>query len=164
MLKLTIAVLAVTLAGTASAAGWRSMRLDASSEATLNESVAALRDELPRVSRQVLEQSLKDIWAQGTQAAAAGEREYTIDDYLREVDGLKYKDVVRFTDPSGDRARRYFDQAYANLYRRTATPPTSAPQTTAGLGGFMPADQPREAGQSGILDAGQVWRNNHPTQ
>ena len=89
MLKLTIAVLAVTLAGTASAAGWRSMRLDASSEASFNESVAALRDELPRVRRQVLEQSLKDIWAQGTQAAAAGEREYTIDDYLREVDGLK---------------------------------------------------------------------------
>ena len=163
MLKLTIAVLAVTLAGTASAAGWRSMRLDASSEATLNESVAALRDELPRVRRQVLEQSLKDIWAQGTQAAAAGEREYTIDDYLRQLHGLKYKDVVRFTDPSGDKARRYFDQAYANLYRRTASP-TSALQPRANARGFMPADQPREAGQSRILDAGQVWRNNNPTR
>ncbi len=163
MLKLTIAVAAVALAGTASAAGWRSMRLDASSEATLNESVAALRDELPRARRQVLERSLKDIWAQGTQAAAAGEREYTIDDYLREVDGLKYKDVVRFTDPSGDRARRYFDQAYANLYRRTASP-TSALQPRANARGFMPADQPREAGQSRILDAGQVWRNNNPTR
>ena len=97
------------------------------------------------------------------QAAVAGEREYTIDDYLREVDGLKYKDVVRFTDPSGDKARRYFDQAYANLYRRTASP-TSALQPRANARGFMPADQPREAGQSRILDAGQVWRNNHPTQ
>ena len=33
MLKLTIAVLAVTLAGTASAAGWRSMRLDVAMDA-----------------------------------------------------------------------------------------------------------------------------------
>ena len=35
MLKLTVAVLAVALAGTASAAGWRSLRVDGSSEASL---------------------------------------------------------------------------------------------------------------------------------
>ena len=73
MLKLTVVILGVALAGTASAAGWRSMRIDASSEASFNESVAALQDKLPRVRRQVLEQSLKDIWAQGTQASVAAE-------------------------------------------------------------------------------------------
>ena len=56
MLKLTVVILGVALAGTASAAGWRSMRIDASSEASFNESVAALQDKLPRVRRRVLEQ------------------------------------------------------------------------------------------------------------
>ncbi len=34
MLKLTVAVLAIVLAGTASAAGWRDLRIDASSAAS----------------------------------------------------------------------------------------------------------------------------------
>ena len=45
MLKLTVAVLAVALAGTASAAGWRSLRVDASSEAAFEQSLAVFKDE-----------------------------------------------------------------------------------------------------------------------
>jgi len=39
MLKFTVAVLAAALAGTASAAGWRDLRIDASSETSFDQSV-----------------------------------------------------------------------------------------------------------------------------
>lgn len=91
MLKLTIGVLAVVLAGSAGAAGWRSTRIDASSEAAFNESVVAFRDKLPYVRKQVFERSLQDIWVEGMEAAQAEGRDYTVTDYLRELDGLKYK-------------------------------------------------------------------------
>ena len=145
MLKLTVGVLAFVLAGSASAAGWRSMRIDASSEASFDASVIAFRDKLPFVRRQVFERSLQDIWVAGVQAAQADGRNYSIDEYLLALDGLGYKDVVRFTDPSGDTADRYWDQAYVSLYRRGN--PAPAPRS-AGSGGWMPRNPPREAGQS----------------
>jgi hypothetical protein len=123
MLRLTFAVLAVALAGTAGAAGWRSLRIDASSEDSFNESVIAFREKLPFVRRQVFERSLQDIWVEGTRAAQADGRDYTVNDYLRELDGLEYKDVVLFTDPSGDMADRYWDQAFATLNRSRMPPP-----------------------------------------
>ena len=46
MLKLTVAMLALALAGTANAAGWRSLRIDASSEASFAKSVEEFRDKL----------------------------------------------------------------------------------------------------------------------
>ena len=105
MLKLTVAVFAVALAGTASA-GWRSMRIGASNEASFDRSVAALQEKLPGVRKNVLAWSLQDIWAEGMQAAEAEQREYTLADYLRQVDGLRYKDVIAFTDPTGETADR----------------------------------------------------------
>ena len=77
----------------------------------------------------------------------AAEREYTRADYLKQLDGLKYQDVVTFTDPSGDRAQRYFDQAYARLF----------PQSFRGV--RMPnnrgiANSPRpmgDAGRNGVM-------------
>jgi hypothetical protein len=127
MLKITLAVLAVALAGTASAAGWRSMRIDASSEATFDASVSALRDKLPKVRREVLDLALIDIWVEGAQAAAAEQRDYPASEYLRQLDGLKYKDVVTLTDPSGETADRWYAQVHAQLkpyprQQRTAAP------------------------------------------
>jgi hypothetical protein len=150
MLKLTVAVVAVALASTASA-GWRSLRVDGSTEAAFKESVAAFQESLPQVRRHVFERSLNDIWAEGTKAAQAGDREYTMTDYLQQVDGLSYKEVVELTDPSGDTADRYFDQAYANLYGRRGAP--NAPAATW-------SGNPGVATFSGskILDAGQSYR------
>jgi hypothetical protein len=154
MLKLTTAVLAVVLAGSASAAGWRSLRIDASSETSFNESVTALQDTLPRVRRHVFDESLKDIWTEGTKAAEADAREYTISDYLRQVDGLGYKDVVTFTDPTGDTAERYWNQAYTRLYGTTAT------RGQAGNRAVWPAPHGGVSTYSGskTLDAGQSYR------
>ena len=116
MLKVTFAVLAVALAGSASAAGWRSMRIDGSSEADFTASVIALQQKLPPVRRQVLDLALQDVWVQGVRTAAAEQREFSASEYLRQLDGLKYKEVVTFTDPSGDTADRWFRQIYARLY------------------------------------------------
>ena len=137
MLKLTLAVLAVALAGTASAAGWRSMRIDASSEAEFTASVSALRDQLPLVRRHVLDLALNDIWVQGAQAAAADQRDYPASEYLRQLDGLRYKDIVTFTDPSGETADRWYAQVHAQLnpyprLQRTAAPYSPAPDIPAG--------------------------------
>jgi hypothetical protein len=107
MLKLTIAVLAVALAGTASAAGWRSLRLDGSSEASFEKSLAELREKLTNGRRYAFTLALHDIWQEGTKNAEAKQHEYTEADYRRQLDGLGYEDVVRLTDPTGQTARRY---------------------------------------------------------
>jgi len=116
MLKLTMAVLAIALAGTASA-GWRSLRVDGSSEATFKESVAAIQEKLPEVRRHLFAAALQDIWVERSKAAAAEQREYTESEYFRQLDGLGYQEVVRFTDPTGDTADTRFRQVYARLYR-----------------------------------------------
>lgn len=116
MLKLTIAVLAVGLAGSASAAGWRSLRVDASSEARFTASVAQFKAKLPSTRYQVFLRALEDVWEQGTKNAEAQQSEYTADDYRRQLDGLAYQQVVTLTDPTGDTARLRLRAAIASAY------------------------------------------------
>ena len=118
MFRLTVAVLAVALAGTASA-GWRSLRIDASSEATFTESAAAIRQELPAARRHLFDWALRDIWEQGAQRAEAEQREYTAEEYFRELDGLSYKKIVTFTDPTGDTADARLALVRSRLHPRT---------------------------------------------
>lgn len=120
MLKLTVAVLAVGLAGTASAAGWRSLRVDGSSEASFAESVAAFQQKLSPARRLVFDLALQDIWIQGTKGAEADQREYTATEYFRQLDGLGYQEVVTFTDQTGDTAQMRYRAAYARLNPRVA--------------------------------------------
>ena len=102
MLKLAVAVVAVALAGSASAAGWRSLRIDGTSETTFTESVAAFQEKLTLSRRYAFAQALQDIWLKGLADAQAAEREYTAGDYFRQIDGLAYKEVVTLLDPTGD--------------------------------------------------------------
>ena len=76
MLKITVAVLAIALAGTASAAGWRSLRIDGSSEASFAESVDAFKDKLSLSRRYAFAWALQDIWVKGVKDAEAAQREY----------------------------------------------------------------------------------------
>jgi hypothetical protein len=131
MLKLTVALLAVALAGTAGAAGWRSLRVDASSDTAFEQSLAVFKEKLSPARRQVFEEALKDIWVKGTQEAAAEQREYTTADYYRQIGGLGYKQVVNFTDPSGDTAQARLRQASRSLY---PVRPASFPPQREGLG------------------------------
>jgi hypothetical protein len=114
MVKITIALLAVVIAGTASAAGWRNLRIDASSEASFKESVAAFQDKLTPSRRVAFARSLQDIWLQGTKLAGEQQREYTDADYLRQVHGLRYEEVVKLTDPTGKKEAIYRTAYYDN--------------------------------------------------
>ena len=112
MMKVAFAVLAVVLAGSASAAGWRSLRVDASSEGSFKESVALFQDKLSPSRRAAFNRSLVDIWLNGTQLAAEQQREYTDADYLRQIHGLGYEQVVTLADPTGKKAGLYRAQYY----------------------------------------------------
>ena len=114
MLKLTVAVLAVVLAGTASAAGWRSLRIDASSEATFSESLATFNEKLTPSRRIAFVRSLHDIWARGSQLAEERQSEFTDADYFGVLHGLRYGEVVTLTDPSGKKEGRYRAEYYAS--------------------------------------------------
>jgi hypothetical protein len=132
MLKLTMVVLAVALASTASAAGWRSLRLDASSDAAFEQSLADFKEKLSPARTQVFGEALKDIWVKGTQDAGAQQREYTTADYYRQIDGLGYEQIVNFTDPSGDTAQARLRQASRSLY---VAGPLPLPEHRDDLGG-----------------------------
>jgi hypothetical protein len=145
MLRLTVAVLAVAVASSASATGWRSLRIDGSSEQAFEKSVEAFEDKLSPARRHVFGEALKDIWAEGTQAAAAEQREYTAAEYYRQIDGLGYKEVVKLTDPTGDTAKdRYRAASLATRRAQSAgnmIPPASRPTGGRGWspgGGFNP--------------------------
>jgi hypothetical protein len=126
MLTRTIAFLAIALAGSAGAAGWKDLRIDASSETAFEQSLAEFKDELSTARRHVFGQALKDIWVKGHQEALAGEREYTAADYYRQLDGLTYEQVVRFTDPSGETARERYRAAPRRQYQAPVGRPTNS--------------------------------------
>ena len=119
MLKITVAVLAVALAGTASAGGWRNLRIDGSSEAAFAESMEAFKEKLPRAQRYVFVLAMQDIWVQGVEAAKATDREYTGMEYFRQTNGLGYDEVVTLLDPTGQTARARYREA-SRLYARAA--------------------------------------------
>jgi hypothetical protein len=126
MLKLTVAVLAVALAGSASAAGWRSLRVDGSSDEAFAKSLEAFKEKMSPAREYVLGEALKDIWIQGAKAAEAEQREYTADEYYRQLDGLRYEEVVKYTDPTGDTAKYRYRLAAQSRYPRSAAAPTSS--------------------------------------
>jgi hypothetical protein len=105
MLKLAWSLLAVALAGTASAAGWRSLRIDASSETAFEQSLAEFAKELSAPRLYAFQEALKDVWSAGIEAAAAEQRDYSAASYFREIDGLTYREVIELLDPSGDVAK-----------------------------------------------------------
>jgi len=111
MLRTTVFVLAVVFASSATAAGWRDLRVDASSEEAFAKSLEAFKEKLspPRVS--VFGEALKDIWIQGANAAEAEQREYTADEFYERIDGLSYEEVITLADPTGATARQRYQVA-----------------------------------------------------
>lgn len=122
MSKVIIAVLAVALAGTASAAAWKDLRIDGSSEDAFKQSLAAFQTELSPERQQVFSGALMDIWLQGAAAAQADQREFTAGDFQRQLHGLSYEEVVTFTDPSGDTAKERLREAKRITVANSAPP------------------------------------------
>src|SRR5262245_22514515 len=81
MMKVMFAVLAVMIAGTASAEGWRAMRFDASNQEAFTKSMEAFKGKLSPAREYVFGKALQDIWIAGTKAAGAEQRDYTDADY-----------------------------------------------------------------------------------
>lgn len=154
MLKLTVAVLAVALAGSA-AAGWRGLRIDASSEQAFAKSLDELNDKLSPAHRYVFREALKDIWIQGERAAQAEQREYGDSDYYAQLHGLGYKEIVTLTDPTGDTAKDRYRTA--SLTQRYGAPAGPSHDWTGGSPpiGFS-GQQVRGATQSDMLPAGRA--------
>lgn len=125
MPKLIVTVLAVALAGAANAAGWRSLRVDGSSNTSFAKSVAEFEQKLSPARHHVFVLALHDIWNEGTKTAEANQREYTADEYLRQLDGLGYQEVVTYTDPTGDTAQARYRDA-SRYYALTAPRPASS--------------------------------------
>jgi len=126
MLKLTVATLAIVLAGTASAAGWRDLRIDASSAASYSESIATFQQKLSPSRRIAFARSLHDIWLRGSQLAEERQSEFTDADYFGVLHGLRYEEVVTLTDPSGKKEGRYRAEYYASRAYGGAAPGTPA--------------------------------------
>ena len=124
MLKLVATVIAIALAGSASAAGWKKLTVDGSSEEAFAQSLEVFKEKLSPARRAVFGQALKDIWLEGMKGAEAEQREYTDADYYRQVDGLAYKQVVNFTDPTGKTAKERYQRA--SLATRSSQPVTMA--------------------------------------
>lgn len=123
MLRLTVAVLAFALAGTASAAGWRKLQIDASSEAAFNQSVATFQKKLSPSRRAAFAGSLRDIEQESKTRARAEQRDYARAEYLEQLHGLGYEEVVTLVDPTGKRAGQYRAAYYQSRPFANHTPP-----------------------------------------
>jgi hypothetical protein len=156
--KVAVAVWAVALAGTASAAGWRSMRIDASSEADFTASVSALREKLPEVRRHVLDLALNDIWVRGAQAAAAEQRDYPASEYFNQLDGLRYKEVVTLTDTTGKTADRRYAQVRAQLNPHPYRQRTAAPYSQERYVAPGSLDGANQTGGVAQIEANNAWQ------
>jgi hypothetical protein len=127
MLRLTVAVFAVALASSAIAADWRDLRVDASSEAAYQRTLATFNKDLPPERRSVFTAGLMDIWLKGTATAGTSQSQYTVSDYYREIHGLSYEQVVTFTDPTGKTAKEREREAKRTLVADTSGPAQPAP-------------------------------------
>jgi hypothetical protein len=144
VLKLVVAVSALALAGTVSAAGWRSLRVDGTDETAFAESLTAFERRLSPSRRYAFTLALQEIWRQETSKANAGQRTYTTTEFLRQLDGLSYREVVRIPDATGKAEGRYRAEYYAG-YRLENGTPTAPTQDAFGrpLGHFPDDSAPR---------------------
>jgi hypothetical protein len=111
VLKVAVAVVVVALVGSASAAGWRSMRFEAKDEASFATSVAAFQQELSPARRRVFTLALTDLWEQGTELARAQQRAYSRSVYFQRLDGRTYDEILALADPTGETNKARYREA-----------------------------------------------------
>ena len=148
VLKLTVPVLAVVLAGTAGAAGWRSLRVDATDETAFAESLMAFERKLSPSRRYAFTLALQETWLQGTRKANAEQRTYTTVEFLRQLHGLSYDEVVRIPDATGNAENRYRAEYYAGYRLENGTPTAPTADAFGRPLGHFP-DPPPRSGPAG---------------
>jgi hypothetical protein len=160
MLKRTIVLLALALAGAAGADD--ALRIDASSKRAFERSLAAFKDDLSPERRQVFGDALTDIWLAGAQVADGEGRKYRTRHYYRQIDGLGYDEVV--SQATGESAKHRDRQLSVAATERSpprggsaryrASASSAAPSPWAGA---QPSSPPRESGpnwRGGINETG----------
>ncbi len=85
----SLTVLMLVCGASASASGWRDLRIDASSDTGFNDSVQQMRDELPYHHALLFVLTLKDLKAR-----------FSPMEYREHLNGLAYKQIVRLGSPN----------------------------------------------------------------
>jgi hypothetical protein len=85
----SLTALVLVCSASASARGWRDLRIDASSDSSFAESVQQMRDELPYHHALFFVLTLKDLKARFSPA-----------EYRRQLDGLSYRQIARLASPN----------------------------------------------------------------
>src|SRR5262245_33761337 len=85
----SVTVLLLACAASASATGWRDLRIDASSDSRFNDSVQQMRNQLPYHRAVFFVFALDDLKAHSTPA-----------EYRKQLDGLTYKEIARLASPA----------------------------------------------------------------
>lgn len=105
MPKLAFLIVGLALAGCASTSEWRDLRIDGTSKSTFEESAAALRQELPQGRRLYFDVVVVELWI--TAAAKAQTEgnalEVASHDFLAQIDGLAYDEIVGLTGPRANK-------------------------------------------------------------
>jgi hypothetical protein len=100
MLKGTLFIVAVALAGCASTSGWRALRIDGTSRSTFEASNFALQQGLSANQRLRFKIALQELWRTGAaQAGAEGGVDGASTSYYAQLDGLGYEEIVSRAGP-----------------------------------------------------------------
>ena len=123
MSKPAMAILMTLLAGCASMGQWRTLQIDGSSQASFDQSISQLNDELTYSRSRMFGIALVDIASTAAQAAGQaedGSPAYTDEDYRRDLDGLTYDGVIELADQSGPPIYRiYYSRGWGEAQRET---------------------------------------------
>lgn len=103
LVVVSLAALMLVCGVSASARGWRDLRIDASSTSRFDESIQQMRDELPYNRAVLFVLVLQDLKAR-----------VTPEEYRQRLDGLAYKDIARLASPAvADRYLAYYASLHA---------------------------------------------------
>ena len=97
MSRLVIAFAAIAVSACASTSSWQDLRIDASSPTSFQDSVDAIEEALPYHRGQLFLLALQDIQMTGLAADDA----FAPKDYLGQLDGLGYDEVLALADATG---------------------------------------------------------------
>lgn len=99
MREIIYSAVTIALCGCASAGEWRTLRIDGSSQSSIDRTVSLIQQELPENRRERFDMVLADLWITATLDAEAEGAEYLEEDYFVLLDGRGYLDVLELAGP-----------------------------------------------------------------
>lgn len=146
MPKSALVLCCIVLAGCASTSGWRSLRIDATDQASFEASVVAFQEELPPNRGQLFALALQDIWIASSLTASDDAGGYTAEDYFEQLDGLGYKEVIDLAESSELLAFEDFAPRVRRAPPRAPVPPSESGAGRYGWGNSIDQFDPSPTG------------------